>query len=121
MNVGFNPRVFLFERLFRLLDGVLLEGFHAPATDAGRGRGPTAASYRVAMTQMTMEGAGVSEVLEEASCCRSGAWRTKKEADHNMFLAPFDLLVAVDSTVGANMARGPWAAYAAGSLSSTYA
>ena len=45
----------------------------------------------------------------------------KKEADHNMFLALFDLLVAVDSTVGANMARGPWAAYAAGSLSSTYA
>lgn len=45
----------------------------------------------------------------------------KKEADHNMFLAPFDLLVAVDPTVGANMARGPWAAYAAGSLSSTYA
>lgn len=38
-----------------------------------------------------------------------------------MFLAPFDLLVAVDLTVGANMARGPWAAYAAGSLSSTYA
>lgn len=26
MNVGFNPRVFLFERLFCLLDGVLLEG-----------------------------------------------------------------------------------------------
>lgn len=47
----------------------------------------------------------------------------KKEADHdhNVFLAPFDLLVAVDPTVGANMARGPWAAYAAGSLSSTYA
>lgn len=44
----------------------------------------------------------------------------KKEANHNMFLAPFDLLVAVDLTVGANMARGPWAAYAAGSLSSTY-
>lgn len=38
-----------------------------------------------------------------------------------MFLAPFDLLVAVDPTVGANMARGPWTAYAAGSLSSTYA
>ncbi len=49
--------------------------------------------------------------------------RTKKKADHNhnMFLASFDLLVAVDPTVGANMARGPWAAYAAGSLSSTYA
>lgn len=48
---------------------------------------------------------------------------TKKEADHNhnMFLASFDLLVAVDPMVGANMARGPWAAYAAGSLSSTYA
>ena len=46
---------------------------------------------------------------------------TKKEADHNMFLAPFDLLVVVDPMVGANMARGPWAAYAAGSLSSTYA
>ena len=45
----------------------------------------------------------------------------KKEADHNMFLALFDLLVAVDPMVGANMARGPWAAYAAGSLSSTYA
>lgn len=47
----------------------------------------------------------------------------KKEADHNhnMFLAPFDLLVAVDPMVSANMARGPWAAYAAGSLSSTYA
>ncbi len=45
----------------------------------------------------------------------------KKEADHNMFLAPFDLLVAVDPTVSANMARGPWTAYAAGSLSSTYA
>ena len=47
----------------------------------------------------------------------------KNEADHdlNMFLAPFDLLVAVDPMVGANMARGPWAAYAAGSLSSTYA
>lgn len=38
-----------------------------------------------------------------------------------MFLASFDLLVAVDPTVGADMARGPWAAYAAGSLSSTYA
>ncbi len=38
-----------------------------------------------------------------------------------MFLASFDLLVAVDPTVSANMARGPWAAYAAGSLSSTYA
>ena len=38
-----------------------------------------------------------------------------------MYLAPFDLLVAVDLTVGANMVRGPWAAYAAGSLSSTYA
>lgn len=38
-----------------------------------------------------------------------------------MFLALFDLLVAVDPTVGANMARGLWAAYAAGSLSSTYA
>ena len=57
----------------------------------------------------------------EAGCRRSEAWRTKKEADHNMFLALFDLLVAVDPTVGANMARGLWAAYAAGSLSSTYA
>ena len=47
----------------------------------------------------------------------------KKEADynHNMFLAPFDLLVAVDPMVGADMTRGPWAAYAAGSLSLTYA
>ena len=49
-----------------------------PSTRAG---GPSAASYSVAMTQMTMGGAGaneVSEVLEEASCRRSGAWRTKK-------------------------------------------
>lgn len=88
MNVGFNPRVFLFERLFCLLDGVLLEG--------------------------------------EESSQRQVAAATelhKKEADHdhNMFLALFDLLVAVDLTVGANMVRGPWAAYAAGSLSSTYA
>ena len=45
----------------------------------------------------------------------------KKKADHNMFLAPFDLLVAVDSMVSANMARGPWTAYAAGSLSLIYA
>ena len=31
-----------------------------------------------------MEGAGANKdsgVLSEASCCRSGAWRTKKEAD----------------------------------------
>ena len=88
MNVGFNPRVFLFERLFRLLDSVLLEGMESSQRQA----------------------AAATEPGEQ-----------KKEANHNMFLAPFDLLVAVDSTVGANMARGPWAAYAAGSLSSTYA
>ena len=85
MNVGFNPRVFLFERLFRLLDGVLLEGVESSQRQA------------------------------------AAAELHKKEADHNMFLASFDLLVAVDPTVGANMARGPWAAYATGSLSSTYA
>lgn len=88
MNVGFNPRVFLFERLFRLLDGVLLEGVE-------------------------------SSQRQVAAAAEPG--EHKKEADHNMFLAPFDLLVAVDPMVGANMARGPWAAYAAGSLSSTYA
>lgn len=88
MNVGFNPRVFLFERLFRLLDGVLLEGVESSQRQA----------------------AAAAEPGEQ-----------KKEADHNMFLAPFDLLVAVDPMVGANMARGPWAAYAAGSLSLTYA
>lgn len=86
MNIGFNPRVFLFERLFRLLDGVLLEGVESSQRQAS-----------------------------------AAAELHKKEADHNMFLAPFDLLVAVDPTVGANMARGPWAAYAAGSLSSPYA
>lgn len=85
MNVGFNPRVFLFERLFCLLDGVLLE-----------------------------------EVESSQRQVAAAAELHKKEAD-NMFLAPFDLLVAVDPTVGANMARCPWAAYAAGSLSSTYA
>ena len=91
MNVGFNPRVFLFERLFRLLDGVLLEGVESSQRQA-------AAATELRTSQ-------------------------KNEADHdlNMFLAPFDLLVAVDPTVGANMARCPWAAYAAGSLSSTYA
>lgn len=52
---------------------------------------------------------------------RSLAYKKEADHNHNMFLAPFDLLVAVDPTVGANMARGPWAAYAAGSLSSTYA
>ena len=52
---------------------------------------------------------------------RSLANKKKADHNHNMFLAPFNLLVAVDPTVGANMARGPWAAYAAGSLSSTYA
>ena len=31
-----------------------------PPPDTGRGRGPSAASYRAAMTQMTMGGAGVS-------------------------------------------------------------
>lgn len=88
MNVGFNPRLFLFERLFCLLDGVLLEGVESSQRQAA------------AATELH-----------------------KKEADHNhnMFLALFDLLVAVDPMVGANMARGPWAAYAAGSLSSTYA
>ena len=88
MNVGFNPRVFLFERLFRLLDGVLLEGVE-------------------------------SSQRQVAAAAEPG--EQKKKADHNMFLAPFDLLVAVDPMVGANMARGPWAAYVAGSLSSTYA
>lgn len=88
MNVGFNPRVFLFERLFCLLDGALLEGVESSQRQASAATEPG---------------------------------EQKKEANHNMFLAPFDLLVAVDLTVGANMARGPWAAYAAGSLSSTYA
>lgn len=87
MNIGFNPRVFLFERLFRLLDGVLLEGVESSQRQA----------------------AAAAELGEQ------------KKADHNMFLAPFDLLVAVDPTVDANMARCPWAAYAAGSLSLTYA
>ena len=32
-----------------------------PPADTGSGRGPLAASYRVAMTQMTMGGSGVSE------------------------------------------------------------
>ena len=32
-----------------------------PPADMGSGRGPLAASYRVAMTQMTMGGSGVSE------------------------------------------------------------
>lgn len=86
MNIGFNPRVFLFERLFRLLDGVLLEGVESSQRQAS-----------------------------------AAAELHKKEANHNMFLALFDLLAAVDPMVGANMARGPWAAYAAGSLSSTYA
>lgn len=88
VNVGFNPRLFLFERLLRLLDGVLFEGVESSQRQAA------------AATELH-----------------------KKEADHNhhMFLAPFDLLVAVDPMVGANMARGPWAAYAAGSLSSTHA
>lgn len=88
MNVGFNPRVFLFERLFCLLDGVLLEGVESSQRQASAAAEPG---------------------------------EQKKETNHNMFLAPFDLLVAVDPMVGANMARGPWAAYAAGSLSSTYA
>lgn len=88
MNVGFNPRVFLFERLFRLLDGVLLEGMESSQRQASAAAEPG---------------------------------EQKKEANHNMFLALFDLLAAVDPMVGANMARGPWAAYAAGSLSSTYA
>ena len=51
------------------------------AHHTGRGRGLSAASYRAAMTQMTMGGAGanaVSGVLSEASCRRCGAWRTKK-------------------------------------------
>lgn len=83
MNVGFNPRVFLFERLFCLLEGV--------------------------------------ESSQRQASAAAEPGEQKKEANHNMFLAPFDLLVAVDPMVGANMARGPWAAYAAGSLSSTYA
>lgn len=89
MNVGFNPRVFLFERLFRLLDGVLLEG--------------------------------VESSQKQAAAAEPGEQKKEADHNHNMFLAPFDLLVAVDPTVGANMARCPWAAYAAGSLSSTYA
>ena len=32
-----------------------------PPADTGSGRGPLAASYRAAMTQMTMGGSGVSE------------------------------------------------------------
>lgn len=88
MNVGFNPRVFLFERLFRLLDGVLFEG-------------------------------AKSSQRQVVAAAEPGEQK-KADHNHNMFLAPFDLLVAVDPTVGANMARGPWAAYAAGSLSSTY-
>ena len=32
-----------------------------PPADTGSGRGPLTASYRVAMTQMTMGGSGVSE------------------------------------------------------------
>lgn len=90
MNVGFNPRVFLFERLFRLLDGVLLEGEESSQRQA-------------------------------AAAAEPGEQKKETDHNHNMFLAPFDLLVAVDPTVGANMARGPWAAYAAGSLSSPYA
>ena len=90
MNIGFNPRLFLFERLFRLLDGVLLEGVESSQRQASAAAEP-------------------------------GEQKKEADHDHNMFLAPFDLLVAVDSTVGANMARGPWAAYTAGSLSSTYA
>ena len=35
-----------------------------PPPDTGRGWGPLAASYREAMTQMTMGGAGVSEANE---------------------------------------------------------
>ncbi|MBQ1751730.1 MAG: hypothetical protein IIZ90_06880, partial [Bacteroidales bacterium] len=48
----------------------------------GRGRGPSTASYRAAMTKMTMGGAeanAVSGVLSEATCRRCGAWRTKKK------------------------------------------
>lgn len=90
MNIGFNPRVFLFERLFCLLDGVLLEGVE-------------------------------SSQRQVAAAAEPGVQKKEADHNHNMFLAPFDLLVAVDPTVGANMARGPWAAYAAGSLSSTYA
>lgn len=90
MNVGFNPRVFLFERLFCLLDGVLLEGVE-------------------------------SSQRQVAAAAEPGEQKKEADHNHNMFLAPFDLLVAVDPMVGANMARGPWAAYAAGSLSSTYA
>lgn len=90
MNVGFNPRVFLFERLFRLLDGVLLEGEE-------------------------------SSQRQVVAAAEPGEQKKETDHNHNMFLASFDLLVAVDPMVGANMARGPWAAYAAGSLSSTYA
>jgi len=42
-----------------------------PPTDGDSGRGPLAASYRAAMTQMTMGGIGankVSGVLSGASC-----------------------------------------------------
>ena len=46
---------------------------HPPAT--GRGEGSAGDKFRVSGTQETVEGAGaneVSEVLSEASCCRSG-------------------------------------------------
>ena len=42
-----------------------------PPADTGSGRGPLAASYRVAMTQMTMGGSEVSEAngVLRNNCC----------------------------------------------------
>ena len=68
---------------------------------------------------MALSGTECQTQMQVAAAVKLGV--QKKRPITNVFLALFDLLVAVDPTVGANMARGLWAAYAAGSLSSTYA
>ena len=50
----------------------------------GQGEGSARDKFRVSGTKEMVEGAGANKesgVLTEASCCRYGAWRTKKEAD----------------------------------------
>ena len=51
-----------------------------PPADTYSGRGPLAASYRVAMTQMTMGGSGVSEAngVLRNHCYPPGSYETKE-------------------------------------------
>ena len=55
----------------------------------GQGEWSARDKFRVSGTKEMVEGVGankVSGVLSEASCCRCGAWRTKKEADSKVDL-----------------------------------